>query len=341
MGEKRLFWNSPPRGAIIAPTNGAFGGGHVGRILLKIKDMLEYAAFRILVGVARILPFPVLCPLLMKVFTIAYDIGLLRRQVVETNLSVALGPAAPPARVREVARKCASEHGRIVAELLRPERLIGNPGESFRVSGIENLRDATSAGRGVILLTAHLGNFILGAHRIAMMGYPLTIVARTVRNPAVWGEIEKIYARGGNAVIPIRSSRNDLAGGGKILKSLRRGDTLVLVSDQDAGPEGYKSVFFGVPTYIPSGPAHFAYRCGAAVLTGFVTRRDGKVHIDIQAPIDFTGAKTREEAESLILDEYTRRLEAKVVEFPEFYFWFHKKWKSTPEFRARYRGKAL
>jgi len=300
--------------------------------------MLEYAAFRGLVGFARILPFPVLRPLLMKSFTIAYDIGLLRRRVVETNLSVALGRAVPPERIREVARKCASEHGRIVAEMLWPDRFIGNPGESFRVSGIENLRDATSAGRGVIILTAHLGNFILGAYHVARMGYPLTIVARTIRNPAVWGEIVKIYTRYGNALIPIRSSRNDLVGGGKILKSLRRGETLVIVNDQDAGTEGYKSVFLGVPSYIPSGPAHFAFRSGAVVLTSFAARRDDKVDIDIQPPIDFTGAKTKGEAESLILDEYTRRLEAKVVEFPEFYFWFHKKWKSSPEFRERYRG---
>jgi len=308
---------------------------------MKFKHILEYAVFRALVGIARIFPFPVLCPLLMRVFTIAYDIGLLRRRVVETNLSVALGREATPARVREVARKCASEHGRIIAELLLPEHLIGNPGESFRVSGIENLHDAISAGRGVIILTAHLGNFILGAYQIARMGHPLTIVARTIRNPAVWGEIEKIYTRYGNALIPIRSSRNDLTGGGKILKSLRRGDTLVIVNDQDAGPEGYKSVFLGVPSYIPSGPAHFAFRSGAAVVTGFVTRREDKVDIDIQAPIDFTGVKTKGEAESLILDEYTRRLEAKVLEFPEFYFWFHKKWKSSPEVRARYQGKSV
>ena len=74
------------------------------------------------------------------------------------------------------------------------------------------------------------------------------------------------------------------------------------------------------------------------MVTGFVTRRDDKMDIDIQAPIDFTEAKTKGEAESLILDEYTRRLEAKVVEFPEFYFWFHKKWKSSPEVRWRYHG---
>ena len=306
---------------------------------MKFKHMLEYAVFRALVGIARIFPFPVLCPLLMRVFTIAYDIGLLRRRVLETNLSVALGRAATPARVREVARKCAAEHGRIVAELLWPDRLIGNPGESFRVSGIENLRTATSAGRGVIILTAHLGNFILAAYQLARMGYPMTIVARRIRNPAIWGEFEKIYTRYGNALIPIRSSRNDLPGGGKILKSLRRGDTLVLVNDQDAGPEGYKSFFLGVPSYIPSGPARFAFRSGAVVVTIFVTRRDDKVDIDIQAPIDFTEAKTKGEAESLILDEYTRRLEAKVVEFPELYFWLHKKWKSSPEVRERYRGK--
>jgi Kdo2-lipid IVA lauroyltransferase/acyltransferase len=303
--------------------------------------MLEYVAFRILVGLARILPFPVLRPLLMKGFTIAYDVGLLRRRVVETNLSVALGRAATPARVREVARKCASEHGRIVAELLWPDRLIGDPGKSFRILGVENLRGAASAGRGVIILTGHLGNFILGAYQVERMGYPLTIVARTVRNPAVWGEIEKIYKRYGSALIPIRSSRNDLVGGGKILKSLRRGKTLVLVNDQDAGPEGYRSVFFGVPSYIPAGPAHFAFRTGAVVLTSFATRRGGKVEIDFQPPIDFSGARTKGEAESLILDEYTRRLEAKVSESPEDYFWFHKKWKSSPEFRERYKGKPV
>lgn len=84
---------------------------------------------------------------------------------------------------------------------------------------------------------------------------------------------------------------------------------------------------------------HAAFRSGAALVTGFVTRGDDKADIDIQAPIDFPGAKTKGEAESLILDGYTRRLEANGMECPEFYFRFHKKWKSAPEVRGRCRGK--
>jgi len=277
----------------------------------------------------------------MRFFLFAYRIGLLRRRIVETNLSIALGGAATPRQVREAARKCVVEHGRMVAEILHEERFMGDPGKSFRVSGIEYLSDATSSGRGVLILTAHLGNIVLAGYRIARMGYPLAYVSRPVRNPAVRVELEKIFTKYGNTIIPIRSSRNDSPGGLKIFRLLRRGGTLVVINDQDAGPEGYKSLFFGVPAFIPSGPAHFAFRSGAVVITAFAGRRGDKIDLEIQAPIDYSGAKTREEAESLILDEYTRRLEAKVAETPGLYFWFHKKWKSIPGIRARYQEKTL
>lgn len=60
------------------------------------EDVFDCAAFRIFAGVARIIPFPVLRSFLMRDFTIAYDIGLLRRQVVETSRSVGIGRAATP-----------------------------------------------------------------------------------------------------------------------------------------------------------------------------------------------------------------------------------------------------
>jgi KDO2-lipid IV(A) lauroyltransferase len=305
---------------------------------MKIKDMLEFAAFRALIGASRGLPFRLLRPCLSRLFAFIYRVGLLRHRIVETNLSIAMGGAATPGKIREVARKCVAEHARIVAEILHEGRFIGNSGESFRVSGIEHLRDAASGGRGVLVLTAHLGNIVLAGYQVARMGYPLAYVSRPVRNPAVRAELEKVYTKYGNTIIPIRSSRNDSLGGLKIFKHLRRGGALVVINDQDAGTEGYRSVFFGVPTFIPSGPAHFAFRSGAAVITAFAGRCGDRIGLEIQAPIDYTGAKSREDAESLILDEYTRRLEAKVRESPELYFWFHKKWKSSPEVRERYRG---
>ncbi|MBP2676928.1 MAG: Bacterial lipid biosynthesis acyltransferase, partial [Deltaproteobacteria bacterium] len=86
-------------------------------------------------------------------------------------------------------------------------------------------------------------------------------------------------------------------------------------------------------------PARFAHRAGVAVTTGFATREGGRIRIEIQPPIDYSSAGSPEEAEKIILDEYSRRLEETVRKCPEQYFWFHKKWKALPEIRARYEGR--
>jgi len=306
---------------------------------MRTRHAFEYAAFRFAVALVRRLPFAVLRPLLGGLGRLAHVLGL-RRRVVETNLSVALGEAGPSGRVRDVARTCYAEHGRIVAEILKEERLLRDPGRTFDMAGIENLRNAISAGRGVIVLTAHFGNFVFAGYQLARLGYPMAYVSKPVHNPAVRLELEKVYTKYGNTLIPIGGFKNDPAGGMRIFKALKRGGTVVVINDQDAGPEGYRSVFFGVPTFIPSGPAHFAFRTRAAVITAFVARRDGKVALRFGEAVDYSKAATPEEAEALILDEYSRRLEAAVRETPALYFWFHKKWKSVPEMRARYEGRA-
>ncbi len=302
---------------------------------MKLRYHVEYALFKAVRGSVRLLPYPLLEAFFRSIATAFHAFGL-RRRIVVTNLCVALGRETPDREVETLTRKCYLEHGRMIAEILREESFVGNPGESFRISGLEHLKAGVEKGKGVIILTAHLGNIVLAGYRIAGMGYPLAYVSKPVFNPAIREELEKIYTRYGNTLILIRSMQNDSSGGLKIFRHLKSGGTVVVINDQDAGPEGYKSTFFGRRTSIPSGPARFAIRTGAVVLTAFITRSDGKIDIDIQSPIDSSAANTTEEAERMVLDEYSRRLEAKIREAPELYFWFHRKWKSTPEVRALY-----
>lgn len=304
---------------------------------MKVRHHIEYALFKLLHGALRSLPFPALRAFFGAVAAGFHALGV-RRRVVVTNLCVALGKAAPDRTVEETARKCYLEHGRIVAEALREESIVGNPAEHLDISGLEHLRAGKEKGRGVILLTAHLGNYLLGGYAIARSGTSLAYVSKPVFNPAMRRELEKIYTRYGNTLIIIHSAQNDPAGGMKIFRHLKSGGVVVVLNDQDAGPDGYMSTFFGRPTSIPSGPARFAVRTGAVVLTGFTTRRDGKIHIDIQPPIDASASPDSEAAERTVLDEYSRRLEAKIRETPELYFWFHKKWKSDPAVRALYEA---
>jgi KDO2-lipid IV(A) lauroyltransferase len=193
---------------------------------------------------------------------------------------------------------------------------------------------------GDTILTGHIGNFVVIGHYLRSLGFPMTFVAKRVANEYVNREIEKVYGRHGSTVIPVRGFKNDPQGGIRFYRSLKRGDIVVALVDQDAGPEGYMSTFFGLPTSLPAGPVRFAHRSGSPVTTGFATRKAGRLRVEIQPPIDYSSAGSPGAAERFILDEYSRRLEEKVRNAPEQYFWFHKKWKSLPEIRARYEGRA-
>lgn len=289
--------------------------------------------------IAERIPLSVLRPAIEGVASLAFRVGIRRRVVVE-NLRAALGEEANGAETRRLARSCYAEFGRIVAEIVRSDELLRDPDAAFRVRGLESLDRATERGRGVVVLTAHLGNFLAAGYLVRRLGHSLSFVARHMSNPLTDAEIEGIYARYGTRVIAVRGSRNDPGGGLRIFRSLRRGETVVILNDQDAGGDSYRTTFLGLPTFIPAGPARYAVRAGATVLTAFVTRCDGKIDVHFQDPIEYSAARRPEEAEALILDEYTRRLEAKVREAPASYFWFHKKWKGVPEIRARYEGRA-
>lgn len=290
----------------------------------------------LLVTISR-LPLSVLLPVFRAVASACHTLGI-RRQVVRVNLRVALGKDTPAPELDRIVRDCYAEYGRIVSEIIASDQLLLRGEEHFEVRGLSRLEEAVRGGKGLLLLTGHLGNFIVIGHYLRSLGFPMTFVAKRLANKYVNREIESVYGRHGSTIIPVQGFKNDPQAGIRFYRSLKRGDIVVVLVDQDAGPEGYRSAFFGLPTFLPSGTSRFAYRAGSPVATGFATRERGQLVVEIQPPIDYSSAGSPDAAEKIILDEYSRRLEKKVRTAPEQYFWFHKKWKSLPEVRAQYEG---
>lgn len=305
---------------------------------MKAAHFLAWLAMKGFLAGASLLPLRVLSPVFLALAGACRALGV-RRRVVRENLRAAFGNDLPAPELDRIERGCYAEYGRIVAEIVASDRLLRRREEHFASLGLAVLEEAVRGGRGLLILTGHIGNFIVIGHYLRSLGFPMTFVAKRVANEYVNREIVKVYGRHGSTIIPVRGFKNDPEGGIRLYRSLRRGDIVVALVDQDAGPEGYMSTFFGLPTSLPSGPARFAYRSGTPVTTGFATREDGRIRVEIQRPIDCSPAGTPAEAERIILDEYSRRLEAKVRSAPEQYFWFHKKWKSVPDIRARYEGR--
>jgi KDO2-lipid IV(A) lauroyltransferase len=307
------------------------------RILMASIQYIEILLLKTCFFLFSIIPFPVLSAIMRGLARAAYAAGF-RRRVVMTNLRAAFGERVPEEELEKIARACYAEFGRTMSEIAKPAYIIKNWREIFHVVGAENLDGELQKRRGIVILTGHIGNYIAVGYLYKSLGYRVNVVSKNLKSEAANREFIRFFERYGSRLIKITGQRNDPAGGMKILRALKKGEVVVIMNDQDAGLEGYESTFFGLPTYIPSGPAQFIFKSGASVITAFAGRKSGKIVIVFQEPIDYSPAKDAGEAGKIIFDEYTRRLEEKVREMPEQYFWLHKKWKSLPDIRAAYTG---
>jgi len=298
-------------------------------------QFVAWLALKGVIGMISLLPLFVLFPA-FRWLAAAFRAFGARRRTVQVNLRAALGKELPEHELERTERACYTEYGRILAEIIASNRLLRNKEERFDLMRRQILDEAARNGKGLLILTGHIGNFVTGAHYMRSVGIQMTFIAKRVANEYINQEIEEVYSRHGNKVISVRSARNDPEAGARVFRAFKKGNTVVALVDQDAGPSGTLTTFFGLPTYLPGGPVALACRGDIPITTGFATREDGIIRIEIGTLIDYSSAASTEEAVSIVLDEYSRRLEDKARKYPEQYFWFHKKWKALPEIRAQY-----
>jgi Kdo2-lipid IVA lauroyltransferase/acyltransferase len=254
----------------------------------------------------------------------AARIAGLRRRVAETNLALAL-PELESARRSAILREHYRELGRVCAEYARLAELVHAPGDSVvaRVTGLEHIERARAAGRGVILLTGHFGNFeLLGA----WLGrqHPVSFVVKPLSNPGVEAWIAHERAAAGVTCIPIG------AGVRLAVRALRENRCIAMLADQDARRHGVFVPFMGRLASTPIGPAALALRTGAALIMGFDRRlADGRHELSIDAPIEIEDARAPDAAMRLTA-AHTLRLETHVRATPEMWFWLHRRWKTSP-----------
>lgn len=160
---------------------------------------------------------------------------------------------------------------------LSPRRLAA--GTSYE--GMEHLEVSASAGRGTIMALPHVGCFDFGGAWLSSIGYPATVVAEPVSPPELFEWFSSLRRRMGMEVLAL----DDMAGR-SLLRALRSGGLVGLLSDRDVGGNGTEARFFGEITTLPAGPALLALRTGAALLpTAFYFLPNGAHHGVILPPV--------------------------------------------------------
>jgi KDO2-lipid IV(A) lauroyltransferase len=246
-----------------------------------------------------------------------------RRAVALENLERALGAETSTGDRARIGRASFRHLGMNVVEACifffrPPARLLSR----VELRGIDHLVGAAAQGRGVLALTAHLGNWELLAASAVLMPVPLSAVARPLDDPLLDGILERFRTRGGFEVIAKRRALAD------IRDALRRGRMVGVLLDQNASRrEGVFAPFFGVPASTSKGLALIALRTGAPVVPGFIRREGTGRHVVEFFPLVPPPPDGDPVAYTRAFNE---AIEVAIRRAPEQWFWAHRRWKTRP-----------
>lgn len=247
------------------------------------------------------------------------------RRVALDNLRTAYPDLDESTRL-DLGRACFESFGMLLTDFLCSTRLRKEEClERFEVEGVQHLEAAEAMGKGVLLLTGHLGNWEALAQYLALRGHGVSFVARPMDNPYMEEDFRQLRERFGNRSIPKRRAARGS------LKVLRNQGSIGILMDQRVHPrEGKAYPFFGKPAYTTSMPARLSLKTGAPAVLIFGIPIDNwqRCRIVVHPPIvPDPGIESSEAAVDRLTTRYLEIIEETIREQPHLWLWMHRKWR--------------
>jgi len=258
-----------------------------------------------------------------------YRLVPIRRRVVEANVRQVFGPLLDDAGRRRLAQSFYAHMGRFLVEtvtytLKAPRRISAQA----RVENLEIPLRAAEAGRGLIILTGHFGNWEI-ACAAGILQFPqyrgkFHFLRRPISTRWVEELVLRRFRRAGLGIIPKKNSL------GRILDLLARNEALVFIMDQHASvpKDGIPVEFFGRPAGTFKSLALIAKASGAPVIPAHGWREeDGRHVLRFEEELRWVPHEDPQEEIRLNTRAYNQAIERMVLCHPEQWFWMHKRWK--------------
>jgi KDO2-lipid IV(A) lauroyltransferase len=255
-----------------------------------------------------------------------FKIDKRHRTITLQNIEKALGDQMTSFQVMQTGKQVFKNIASILFEVAWSCRLDRNAFLShFTVKGIEYVKRAHAKGRGVIVVSGHLGNFELNIHAIEGTELKSYGIYRKMDFAPLERLMLDIRQRFGFTMVPMRGASK------KIDAILRDGGVVGTLLDQSV--DWYKGVFvdfFGRPACTNNGFAALVMRTKTAVVPMCCTRKNREFIVEFlpEIPLEQTGDRIKDIENNT--QNYTFAIESMVRRFPDQYFWVHNRWKTKP-----------
>jgi KDO2-lipid IV(A) lauroyltransferase len=249
------------------------------------------------------------------------------RRRAREHLRIAF-PDLPESEVKRLLYASARHFGALLSEISWLWRASAQ--QVMRLSamdGTHHLYDALEEGRGVVLTTAHCGNWEILNARLCAAGLPMTVAFRSARDPRLDHITNTLRSRFGAEMIPRGADA-----GKRLMAALSRNRINGLLIDQDIRDiPGVFVPFFGRPAWTPSGAAAMAIRKRSPTVPTFIHRLPDNTHqAVVHPPIQPPEGGSLADRITELTAAATAAIERQIRAHPEQWVWMHRRWRTQP-----------
>jgi KDO2-lipid IV(A) lauroyltransferase len=260
----------------------------------------------------------------------AYYLFHRRTRIALDNLRAAFKTERYPGEFKRIAKKMWRNLGRNIIEFLHLQRYTRqNIDHYVRFDDFHKVLELKNQGRGVLVLTAHLGNWDLLALSCGLKGVTVNLVTKRLRSKFL-DQFWQTWRKGGASEIVNPIFKKGAAK--QVLQKLREGELVAFVLDQHAKrKEGAVLVdFFGRKAATLSILAVLSRKHGVPVLPAFIVRTSRARHrVFLEEPLYFEEMSNPEESMRHNTQRYSDIIEKYVRAYPEQWTWIHRRWKAA------------
>ncbi len=283
--------------------------------------MFNYLLYRIGQFIALCLPIKIAYAIAVFSSDIHSFFADKDRAAVKANLKI-IFPEKTSRQIRRIRLGMARNFAKYLVDFFRFSKLnLEFIKKNIRIENLNYVDDSLRKKKGVILLTAHLGNWELGGVVISLLGYPLWAVALPHKDKRVNDFFNHQRESKGLRVIQLgRAVR-------QCMRILKDKQIIALVGDRDFNEKGAVLDFFGKPAFFPEGPAAFALNTGAPIIPGYMVRNpDNSFTLRFEKPLEFAAGGDKKEDIKRMISDYKTIIEGWIRRYPEQWYMFRKFW---------------
>lgn len=257
---------------------------------------------------------------------LAFSLAGRHRKTARENIERAFRDALTPVEKDRIVRKVFDNLAVMFFEFMRIPWLSPSDVERlYEVEGIENLKGALAKKKGVMIVTAHFGNWEMIAAYFGLSGNTMEIVARDLDNPAVDEFVRWVRTRSGNRVVSKNRAMR------RLLRALSGNGIIGILLDQNvASNEGVFVDLFGTPACTNKGPALIVAASGAAIVPTFIVRENGRHRLIFLPEVEPGSTGDKAEDALVTTARCTKVIEEMIRKYPDHWFWVHRRWKTRP-----------